>query len=207
LLEKQRELDGAVLVAPMAGVILEVTIEPGERVLQDAQTAALVMADASAYQLKVEIDEIDIARIKRGQPVTIVVDAFAEKEFSGQVIDISPRPTEAEGSSIVTYAVTVAIETPKESPGFLSGMTATANIETERLEEVLVVPNRAVQIERGDGQPLFYVEKLGEGDELMRVEVELGLRDETTTEVMDGLEEGDKVIIRLQPEAEPQPGL
>ena len=207
LLERQRELDSAVLVAPMAGVVLEVTIEPGERVLQDAQTAALVMADASAYLLKVKIDEIDIARIKGDQAVTIVVDAFAEKEFSGQVIGISPRPNEEEGNSIVTYEVTVAIETPKESPGFLSGMTATANIETERLEDVLVVPNRAVKIERGDGQPVIYVEKLGKEDEIMRVEVELGLRDEAKTEVTAGLEEGDQVIIRRQLEVEPQPGL
>jgi HlyD family secretion protein len=207
LLEKQRELDSAVLVAPIEGVILEVTIEPGERVLQDAQAAALVMADASAYLLKVKIDEIDIARIKRDQAVTIVVDAFAEKEFSGQVTDISPRPNEEEGNSIVTYEVTVAIQTPKESPGFLSGMTATANIETERLEDVLVIPNRAVKIERGNGQPVIYVEKLGEGEESMRVEVELGLRDETTTEVIAGLEEGDQVIIRRQLEAESQPSL
>jgi HlyD family secretion protein len=123
------------------------------------------------------------------------------------VIGISPRPNEEEGNSIVTYEVTVAIETLKESPGFLSGMTATANIETERLEDVVVIPNRAVKIERSDGQPVIYVEKLGEGDEVMRVEVELGLRDETTTEVITGLEEGDQVIIRRQVEVELQPGL
>src|SRR5262245_46355674 len=58
LLEEQRKLDQAVLVAPRDGVILDVTIEPGERVLQEAQTAALVMADTSAYLLKVDIDEI-----------------------------------------------------------------------------------------------------------------------------------------------------
>ena len=79
-------------------------------------------------------------------------------------------------------------------------MTATANIEIRRLEEVVVVPNRAIKIEREAEQSMIYVEKLGEDGQVMRVEVELGLRDSQMTEIVAGLEAGDQVIIRTEPQ-------
>ncbi len=198
--EAVRSLEEADLVSPTEGVILDVTIEPGERVLQDAQGAALVIADTSAYLLKVEVDEIDIGRIKQGQPTTIIVDAFVEEELSGEVIDISPRPLAQEGNSIVTYEVTVAIDTDQSNPGLLSGMTATANIETRRLEEAVVIPNRAIQTERGPDGATLFVEKLDEEGNPVRVEIEIGLRDGSTTEVLAGLEAGDQILIRSLPD-------
>ncbi|MCB0153273.1 MAG: HlyD family efflux transporter periplasmic adaptor subunit [Anaerolineae bacterium] len=200
--ERQRDLEQAVLIAPTGGVVQEVTIEPGERVLQDAQNAALLLADTSAYLLKVQVDEIDIGRIKPGQPVNLVLDAFAEQEFAGQVVDVAPRPVAGENNAIVTYEVTIAVDTSQGDPGLLSGMTATANIEIRRLEAVMVVPNRAINIERETESPMIYVEKLGEDGQLMRVEVELGLRDNQVTEIVAGLEAGDQIIIRSQPQIE-----
>ena len=202
LTEKQAALEEAVLTAPTAGVLLEVNIEPGERVLQDAQNPALIVADTSAYLLKVEVDEIDIGRIAQSQTSTIILDAFAEETLEGQVIDISPRPLEKEGNAVVTYEVTLTIDTGQGDPGLLSGMTATANIEIERLEAAIVVPNQAIKIEREAGQSMIYIEKLGEDDEVLRVEVELGLRDGPVTEISAGLEEGDQIIIRRQVEFE-----
>ena len=58
LAEKQRNLEQAVLLAPSDGLLVEINIEPGERVLSDAQTAAMILANTSAYLLKVEVDEI-----------------------------------------------------------------------------------------------------------------------------------------------------
>lgn len=200
--EQQRDLEQAVLLAPTGGVVQEVTIEPGERVLQDAQNAALLLADTSAYLLKVQVDEIDIGRIKPGQPVNLVLDAFAEQEFEGQVVDVAPRPVAGENNAIVTYEVTIAVDTSRGDPGLLAGMTATANIEIRRLEEVMVIPNRAINIERETESPMIYVEKLGADGQLMRVEVELGLRDNQVTEIVAGLEAGDQIIIRSQPQVE-----
>ena len=82
----------------------------------------------------------------------------------------------------------------------LSGMTANASIETQQLDEVVVVPNRAIQTDQADGQAVTYVEKLDEQGNLMRVEVETGLRSGSVTEVVAGLAEGDQVIIRQQAE-------
>lgn len=209
LVEQRSSLEKAELVAPIDGVIVEIGVEPGERTFDEAQDAVLILADTSAYLLKVEVDEIDIGRIKPGQTAAIALDAFAEAELKGRVVDVSPRPTQTESdtNSIVTYEVTIAVQAAQEIATLLPGMTATAAIETERLEEALVVPNQAVQIERRPDGVTIYVEKLDEQDNLMRVEVELGLRNGSVTEITAGLEAGDRVIIRSQPGVGPQPDI
>ncbi len=86
--EKRSNLEDAVLVAPTDGVLLEVNIEPGERVLNEAAEAAMIIADTSAYLLKVEVDEMDIGRIARSQSAVVTLDAFIEQEFEGRVADV-----------------------------------------------------------------------------------------------------------------------
>jgi HlyD family secretion protein len=204
LAEKQRRLEQAVLTAPTAGVLLEVNLEPGERVLNDAQQAAILLADTSAYLLKMEVDEIDIARIARGQSAAVELDAFAGQQFSGVVADVSPRPVKSDSNAIVMYEVTITLQTNSTAPALLSGMTANAVVETGRLEEVVVVPNRAIQIDRSAAAPVIFVEKVNGDGSPTRVEVQLGLRQGEVTQVVSGLTEGDEVIIRSQPAATPQ---
>lgn len=207
LAEKQQDLEQAVLVAPTDGVLLEVNIEPGERVLNEENEAAMVVANTSAYLLKVEIDEIDIGRIAQGQPADIVLDAFVEQTFEGRVADVSPRPVSQEGDAIVTYEVTITLDTAEGDPGLLSGMTANATIETGQLAEVMVVPNQAIQIDRQSDQPTVFVEKLDGDGNPVRAEVELGMRNGDVTQVVAGLNEGDQVVIRNQPAGESPPNL
>ncbi|MEW5960281.1 MAG: efflux RND transporter periplasmic adaptor subunit [Chloroflexota bacterium] len=207
LAEKQRDLEEAILAAPTDGVLLEVNIEPGERVLDEESEAALVLANTSAYLLKVEVDEIDIGRIARGQTAKIDLDAFAGREFQGRVADISPRPVSDKSDAIVTYEVTITLDTAQGDPGLLSGMTANAAIETGQLDRVVVVPNRAIQIDRQSDQPKIYVEKLDDQGNPSRVEIELGMRNGSVTQVIAGLEEGDQVIVRSQPAGEATPNL
>jgi HlyD family secretion protein len=201
--EKQQDLTQAVLTAPTNGVVLEINIEPGERVLDEAGDAALIIANTSTYLLKMEVDEIDIGRIRQGQPAEVSLDAFAEQTFQGTVTDIAPRPVEKEGDSIVTYEVTITLDPAGQPTGLLTGMTASAAIQTRQLKDVVVVPNRAIQIDRGDGQPVVFVEKLDSQGNATRIEVELGSRNGSFTEVVAGLAEGDQVIVRKRLETGP----
>jgi HlyD family secretion protein len=190
---EQAELDlaKASLVTPIDGVVTEVNIKPGER---PSGPAAVILTDVSAYHINVEVDEIDIGRIARGQGVVIAIDAIPDEEFTGHVADISPGPIQSTSSGIVAYEVTIALDS--DDARLLSGMTTDATIEIDRLENVLVVPNRAVSIDRSSGEPVAYVERVDEEGNPVRAEVELGLRNETVSQVLDGLEEGDQVIIR-----------
>lgn len=205
LCEKQRDLEQAVLIAPTDGVVLVVNIEPGERVLDSAQQdPAIVMADVSAYLLKVEVDEIDIGQIRRGQNVAITLDALPDQQLDGRVVDIAPRPTKTDNAdnSIVTYQVTIALKMNSNLPNLLLGMTANAAIETGRLEQVLLLPSRAIQVDRSSPEPITFVEKLDGQGHSTRVEVQLGQRNESQIQILAGLKEGDKIILRVQQPAE-----
>jgi HlyD family secretion protein len=198
--EKWRDLKKAELVAPRDGVVLEVNIEPGERTFDEASDeAAVVMADTSTYLLKMEVAELDIGRIRPNQAAEITLDALADKTFRGQVADVAPRPVKKDdaANSIVTYEVTITFA--QTDPRLLSGMTANAAIETDRQKDVVVVPNRAIQMERGGEEPVVYVEKLDSQGNPMRIEIELGSRNGSVTEVKAGLAEGDQIVVRKQP--------
>jgi HlyD family secretion protein len=191
-LEKaQLDLAKASLVAPIDGVVTEVNIKAGER---PDGLAAMILTDTSAYHINVEVDEIDIGRIVRGQNVVVLIDAIPDEEFSGHVADVSPGPIQDVSSGIVAYEVTIALDS--DDPRLLPGMTTDATIETERLENVVVVPNRAVSVDRSSGEPVAYVEKVDEDNQAVRTEIELGLRSETVSQVLHGLEAGDQIVIR-----------
>jgi HlyD family secretion protein len=189
--QAELNLAKAWLVAPIDGVVTEVNVKAGER---PAGSAAVVLTDVSAYHIDVEVDEIDIGRVARDQSVVIAIDAVPDEEFAGHVADISPGPIQDVSSGIVAFEVTIALDS--DDPRLLPGMTADATIEIERLGNVLVVPNRAVSIDRSGVEPVAYVEKVDEEGNPVRAEIELGLRDETLSQVLDGLEEGDQIVIR-----------
>ena len=196
--EALANLNGADLVAPTGGVVLQVSIEPGERVMDDADDAALSIADTSTYLLKMEVDELDISEVRQGQKASVTLDSFTNQVFEGTVTDISPSPSSEDSDSIVTYEVTITLDAEGHDVGFLSGMTANANIETQILEDAVVVPTQAIQSDQVDGQSITYVEVLDGPNSTSRVEVETGLRSGSMTQVTAGLEVGDQVVIRQQ---------
>jgi HlyD family secretion protein len=193
--ENQRALSQAVLVAPTGGVVLQVNIEPGERVLNDATDAAVVIADTSTFVLKMDVDEMDIGQIAAGQKATVTLDALSGQTLEGGVSDIAPSPATSGSDSIVTYEVTITLNTGGKDIGLRSGMTANATIEIEQLKDAVVVPNKAIQTDRGTGETIKYVEKVGERGEVTRTEIKLGLRSGSVTQVVAGLAEGDRVVI------------
>ncbi len=152
-----------------------------------------------------QVDEIDISRIQVGQPVAVTLDAFPDEELKGEVTDISPSPDKSDSSGIVTFEVVITLR--GENLALLPGMTATAAIETDRMEDAVVVANRAIQIERGEDKSTVFVERLDETGNPVRVEVELGLRYGDVTQVKSGLAAGDRVVIRTEPGLPGSPSL
>jgi HlyD family secretion protein len=149
----------------------------------------VVLVDLSSFQIEVEVDELDVGLVSVGQEVLVTLDALPDVELFGRVKAIAP--TAFQGGGVVFYFVTVGLEV--SGAPVREGMSATASIITQRLEDVLVIPNRALHLNRETGR--VYTEKLVLGVP-QEVEVEIGFRDERVSRVLDGLDEGDTVIIR-----------
>jgi HlyD family secretion protein len=188
LQQAQRRLEQTKLVAPWDGVVTAVTIVEGGQAAP-AQPA-IRLADTSQFHLDAQVDEVDIAGIAIGQPVEIEVDALPIEKLTGTVARLAPSAVTSQTGG-VTYNVRLDID-QTDAP-LLAGMSATATIIATTRNDVLLVRNRAIQLERESGRT--FVERVV-GEELERVEVQLGLRDEQFSEVREGVSEGETLAIR-----------
>ncbi len=191
--QAQVNLASALLVAPIDGIVTESNLRVGENTIV-GRAQGVVLSDLSSYRLTVEVDEVDIGRVQLGQKASIATEAFPDTRFEGHVAEIAMRPTSDSAGGVISYRVTIALGNPNAK--LLPGLSADATIETERLENVLIVPNRAISIDRSRGDPRYFVEKVGTDGLPTPVEVKLGLRNETTSQVLEGLVEGDQVVTR-----------
>jgi HlyD family secretion protein len=188
LQQAQRRLENARVVAPWDGIVTAVNATEGTS--PQPALPAVSLADASQYHINVSVDEADIATIAEGQPVAIELDAFANQTLSGHVAQIAPAAAEGAGG-VVAYQVRIDIE-PSDLV-LRAGMSATATITSSSLTNVVLVPNRAIQLDRQTGRT--YVERLANAVP-QRIEVRLGLRSDQVSEVQAGLVDGDQVIVR-----------
>ena len=175
------------IIAPAAGVISNITATEGMTLVKDSEFCNIL--DNSVYQLKAEIDELDIDGVKEGQKATIVFDAFEDEEYEGVVSKVSNIGNNTNG--VTTYTVTIDVE---GSERMKSNMSATAKIVTSTSQQTLLVPVDAIQTI--DGKKCVSV-VTGSGDtrttELK--EVTLGLINSTQAEITSGLEEGQTVTV------------
>jgi HlyD family secretion protein len=186
--QSQRRLENTRLVAPWSGIVTSLSAVEGA--LAQPGAPALQLADQSQLHINVQVDEVDVASVAPDQPVSIELDALPEQKLAGHVHRIAPGAT-VDQAGTTSYLVTIHFDRP-DAP-VRPGMSATANITSNSRKGVLLVANRAVQIDRESGRT--YVEKETElGPQ--KVEIRLGLRDEQHSEVREGLSEDDRVIIR-----------
>jgi HlyD family secretion protein len=183
------KLKNATIVAPFSGVVADVPVTKGQTVAASTTIAELV--DDRAYHVDMNVGEADITRVKVGQSVDLTFDALSGQVYTGTVTYVAPKATTQNG--VVSYLATVAVD-PKAVGGDLRpGLSATAAAIVERRQNVLSVPNRAVRTE--GRQKVVYV--IGSGGEQVRVPVQTGLSNETSTEIMGEtpLREGDALVL------------
>lgn len=186
-------LSNAEIVTPMDGIVgllnihLNETYTPG--------IPAIVISNPTAFHVELNIDEIDIGQLAVGQSAEITVDALDNAKVRGTVSNIAPvaggGDSSLGGSTLVTYQVIVNLD-PTDLP-LRPGMTASVAITTNKAENVVVIPNRVMRLDRKTGET--YVEKIVDGIPT-RVNVEIGLRNEQFSEIMSGLQAGDELAIR-----------
>lgn len=173
------------LNAPFAGTITTVSIMRGDQVAPGV--SAIRIDDLSRLLVDVSVSEVDINRVKVGQPVSLSFDAISGKTYSGTVSEVSTVGSVVQG--VVEFPVTVELTDPDEN--VRPGMTAAVNIVVEEKQNVLLVPNRAVRVI--EGQRVVYIL---DGEMIKRVDLELGASSDTNSEVIGGdLKEGDQIIL------------
>lgn len=219
--QARTRLDKAVIHAPINGVVLQRSIEPGNTVAANFQTPVLFLLaeDLRHMELHVSMDEADVGLVGAGQPATFTVDAWSGRTFSAEVLKVHLYPTIE--NNVVTYTTVLAVDNSDDV--LKPGMTATATIETGRREHVLRVPNTAFRfsppVTDGEGGGLFGhpadragASRSGPSNTLWllrdgqptRVLVQAGASDGRYTELTgNDLAEGDEVITGVRPVAKP----
>jgi RND family efflux transporter MFP subunit len=182
-------LDKAIIVAPFDGVVTDITITEGEEIsTATLATPAISLVDNSEMEMRGFIDEIDVAMVKVGQAANITLDALPDEEIKGSVAFISLVSTIRAG--VVSYETTITLENPVA--GLRDGMSATAEVIIERRDNVLLIPNRAIRETSKNPKVVVLVDKQEE-----EREITLGLSDGINTEVLSGLEEGERVVLPI----------
>lgn len=179
--------DKAVLAAPFDGLIADTFVEPGQWVLPG--TAVCEFLDDSAYHVEAEVDEIDSARLKEGQPVHLTVDALPGERFEGILSYLAPAVSTAQEKN---RTVTVKVAWTGDKARVKPGMSVGVEVVVGAAGNVLFVPSPAL-IDRG-GRRLVYRVLGGRVEER---EVAAGIGNWETTAVTAGLEEGDLVVLSL----------
>ena len=133
----------SVIRSPVDGVVLTRAIEPGQTVAASLQAPVLfkIAEDLSRMEILLAVDESDIGQVRAGLPVSFTVDAFPDRRFRGEVRQVRLSATNT--NNVVTYPVVVSVDNADQS--LLPGLTANAEIEVSRRDDVLKVPNAALR--------------------------------------------------------------
>lgn len=186
-LQTETGLSSAQLRSPIDGVVSQVNIRQGE-LAGGGALPALVLTDLSSFHMTVLVDEIDVRQVQVGQPARLSVDALPDSELTGRVTKISPTASNIGG--VIAYEITV---TPDATAAPLrAGMSATAIITTAQVDNVVLLENRFIQIDRQSRRAFVY--RLVNEQPVLQ-EVELGLRNERESQILAGLTDGDQVAL------------
>ena len=176
--------NGSVIEAPFDGKITKISVSEGDSV--DSNSSAFNIADTSLFKIETSVDESEITKVSVGQSVDVVVSAI-NKEYEGKVTSV-----DAEGSSSgssVSFGVEVTLE--GDVSDLYTGMSSEMNIVIKESNNALLVPIQAVKSKGGK-----YTVSVKSGNETKEVEVEVGLQNSSSVEIVSGLKQGDIVVYK-----------
>lgn len=187
--EAERRLEETTIKAPITGTVLSVLVEKGTIISSGITnvgggTALLTLADLSKLYAMGALDEANVGKVRAGQEVIIIVDAYPQRKFRGKVERVSPLGVNT--TNIVTFDVEVVV-VDDEAYLLKPGMSADLEIIISRFKDVLLMPVAAVRSKEGQHFAL-----LPSGRE---VKIRTGETDGNQIVVLDGLKEKDEVVV------------
>ena len=202
----ETNLGYATIYAPINGVVLSKSVEEGQTVASSFSTPTLFIIAEDLTQMRViaDVDEADIGSVVEGLRVEFTVDAYPNTTFSGEVVQVRQEATTT--SNVVTYEV--VINAPNNDLKLKPGLTASVTIYTEERNNVLIVPGKALHFTPSreligekdtiidcEGQNKLWTR---EGNKFIAHAVETGMSLGSQTEIISGINEGDKVITNIK---------
>jgi hypothetical protein len=184
----KNSLEDYIIKSPIEGLVISFNLEEGVSVSANSMVATI--GNTSKFISAGYADEIDAVDIKVDQSVMVSFDAFPNVALKGTVKTVGITKVSApQGTS--AYKIEVEIQAPKEELNLKSGLATSLEIETARKENVIAVPIESILTTGGKS----YVEKIMSDGTTQRTEVQTGISGGTFTEILSGLNEGDKILL------------
>jgi HlyD family secretion protein len=194
----QNNLNKATLVAPFDGVVSAVGLQVGSSSGSTISTSttgtsssttssseSITLVDRSQLHINVNLSETDAAKVAIGQPVTLTFDALPNVTLTGKVATIAPSATTSQ--NVVTYPIQINFD-PGKTP-IKIGMSATADIQTQKIDNAILVPSRAVQT-AGNSKAVTVLQ----GGQPVTVQVETGATSNGQTEILSCVDTGAQCL-------------
>ncbi|PJA87196.1 MAG: hypothetical protein CO141_00670 [Candidatus Moranbacteria bacterium CG_4_9_14_3_um_filter_42_9] len=180
------------VTAPISGTVNAVNIKNGDDLSKlssgSSRQVPMIIGDLGTLKAQVQINEVDVPNVQIGQKATMTFNSVAELTVTGKVEKIDSLGTITQG--VVIYNATIGFDTL--DPRIKPGMSVSAAIITDVKQDVIIVPNSAVKTQGNNN----YVEILNDGRAPQQVTVEIGAANNTDTEIVSGINVGDKVVTR-----------
>jgi HlyD family secretion protein len=203
------------IVSPVDGIVISRNVDVGQTVAAslNAPTLFVIANDLTKMQINANVAEADIGGVVEGQAVEFTVDAFPNRKFHGEVVQVRNSPQTVQ--NVVTYDTVIAVN--NRDLKLKPGMTANVSIIIAQRPDVLRIPNAALRFrlpdptgtnaparppagsrKHGERSPTRIVYTLDAAGKPRPVEIKTGITDGISTEVVEGLSEEDKVITGSQ---------
>lgn len=177
------------VTAPCAGTVTAVNLVRGG--MASSAQPAVVIAENGAVEVAASVAEDVYMDIRKGDNAGVVISALSDDMVNGTISEV-PAAANAQTS---VYDVSVSLPADVKPP---IGAFATVTFYTDRRSDTISVPTEAILTGADDEQYVFVVDTYAEGDTAVRVTVETGLVSNTDTEILSGLAEGDRVVVKGQ---------
>jgi len=186
--EYATKLRDASIIAPFDGVVAKIDAKIGETI--NTEKIVVILINPRGLQIEIDVPETDISKVNLDDSVEITLDAISEQTYFGQIIEMDSGKTLIDG--VVYYKIKILFE--GDNTKIKSGMSGDATIQTEKKDNILNVPQRAIVSKNGKK----FVRIL-DGKDIIEKEVVTGLRgSKGEIEIISGLVEGEEIITYLK---------
>lgn len=190
----QVQLEDTIIRAPLSGIVTQKYAEPGAFVTPTTSastsasaTSSSIVAVARGLEVLAQVPEADIGRIKQGQQVEIVADAYPDQVFKGHVRLIAPEAVVEQG--VTSFQVRVALDTGTDK--LRSGLNVDLTFLGDRVNNALVLPTVSIVTEKGKTGVLI----LDANNKPQFREITVGAQIKDQTQILEGVKEGDRIFV------------